>query len=88
VKLLHNFFENPQSEKKKIKNFRTSKYQNKRLSKFSKEKQILHRPLVKLHTNKFKIPKMTRRKIEDFKFSKWQNKKLLEERQILLSPSL
>jgi hypothetical protein len=42
--------ENPQNKKKKIEAFKTSKYQNKRPSKFPKEKQIPCLPLAKLHT--------------------------------------
>jgi len=40
MKISHKKFENPQNDKKEIENFGTSKYQNKRPSKFPKEKQI------------------------------------------------
>jgi hypothetical protein len=38
VKTSHKKFENSQNDKKEIEKFRTSKYQNKRPSKFPKEK--------------------------------------------------
>jgi hypothetical protein len=50
MKTSHKKFEDPQNDKKKIENFGTSKYQNKRPSKFPKEEQIPYLPLLKLHT--------------------------------------
>jgi hypothetical protein len=41
VKTSHKFFEDPQNDKKEIESFETSKYQNKRPSKFAEEKQIV-----------------------------------------------
>jgi len=61
VKISHKTFEKPQNDKKEIENFKTSKYQNKRPSKFPKENQILISPLVKLHMEKLKTPKMIRK---------------------------
>jgi hypothetical protein len=40
----HKKFEDPQNDKKKIEDFRILKYQNKKPSKFPKEKQIPHVP--------------------------------------------
>jgi hemerythrin superfamily protein len=44
VKTSHKTLEDLQNDKKKIENFGTSKYQNKRPSKFSEEKQIPYPP--------------------------------------------
>jgi hypothetical protein len=44
MKLHPKKFEDPQNDKKKIEDFGTSKYQNKRPLKFPKEKQIPHLP--------------------------------------------
>jgi hypothetical protein len=65
VKTSHKKFEDPQNDKKEIENFKTSKYQNKRLSKFPKENQIPYSPLVKLHTKKIKDPQNDKKKIKD-----------------------
>ncbi len=70
MKLHTNFFEDSQNDKKKIEDFGTSKYQNKRPLKFLEEKQIAPLPPLQNFTQKFlKTHKMTR-KIENFEISK------------------
>jgi hypothetical protein len=64
VKTSHNFFEDPQNDKKEIENFGASKYQNKRPSKFLEENQMPYLPPLKLHMKKLKIPKNDKKKIE------------------------
>jgi hypothetical protein len=44
VKTSHKNFEDPQNHKKEIENLKTTKYQNKRPSKFPKENQIPYMP--------------------------------------------
>jgi hypothetical protein len=57
--------------RRKIENFGTSKYKNKKLLSSQEERRIPpFSPLVKLHTILLKTHKMTRRKIEDSKTSK------------------
>ncbi len=75
VKTSHKKNENPQNDKKEIENFKTSKQQNKKPSKFPKEKKISYFPLVKLHTKNLKTPKITRRKlkIQEFQILKTKN---------------
>jgi hypothetical protein len=63
VKLHTNLFEDPQNDKKKIQNFENSKYENKKLSKFTKRKENTpFSPFVKPHTNFFEDPQNDKKK--------------------------
>jgi len=66
----------PQNDKKKIEDFRTSRYQNKIPSKFPKEKQIPYLPPCKTSHKKITGPQNDKKKIEDSKISKYKYKKL------------
>jgi hypothetical protein len=53
------------------------KYQNKKLSKFTRRKANTHLPPLRNFTqNKLKTHKMIRKTIENFRTSEYQNKKL------------
>jgi len=63
VKLHTKKFEDPQNDKKKIKDSKTSKYKNKKLSKFIRRKANTPSPPLRNFTQIFlKTHKMTRRK--------------------------
>jgi hypothetical protein len=67
VKTSHKKVENPQNDKKKIKDSGTSKYENKTLSKFTRRKANTPFSPLRNFTQIFlKTHKMTRRKIENF----------------------
>jgi hypothetical protein len=71
VKLHAKKFEEPQNDKKKIKDPRISKYENKKLSKFTRRKANSPSSPLQNFTQIFlKTHKMTRRKIENFRTSK------------------
>jgi hypothetical protein len=72
VKTSHQKIEDPQNDKKKIENFGTSKYQNKRPLKFPKERKIPYFLPCETSPKNLKTPKMTRRKS---KILKHQNTK-------------
>jgi hypothetical protein len=59
VKISHKKFEDPQNDKKKIKDFRTSNTKTKDLQSFQKKRKYPISPLAKLHTKNSKTPKMT-----------------------------
>jgi hypothetical protein len=64
-------FENSQNDKKKIKDFGTSKYKNKKNSKFTRRKANTPSPRLQNFTQFFlKTHKMTRKQIENFEISK------------------
>jgi len=73
----HKTIKDPQNDKKKIANFRTSKLcQSKKTFKIHKKKSKCPlSPLVKLHTKKLKTPKMTKIKLTFSRTSTYQNKK-------------
>ncbi len=64
VKTSHKKFEDPQTDKKEIQNFRISKYQNKRPSKFPEEDQIPYLPPCETSHEKIKNPQNAKKKIE------------------------
>jgi len=76
VKLHTKKFEDPQNDKKKIKDFGTSKYQNKIPLKFSEKKKIPHLPPCEISHKKIKDPQSDKKKIKDSRISKYNNKKL------------
>jgi hypothetical protein len=63
MKTSHKKIEDPQNDKQKIKNFETSKYQNKRPLKFQEEKQIPYLPPCKTSHKKIKDPQNNEKKI-------------------------
>jgi hypothetical protein len=70
VKTSHNKFVDPQNNKKKIQNFETSKYENKRPSKFPEENQIPYLPPCETSHKKIKDPQMPRRKLKKIRKQK------------------
>jgi len=67
----HKKYENPQNDKKKIEDSKTSKYENKKLSKFTRRKANTPSPPLLHFTQIFlKTHKMTKRKIENSGTSK------------------
>jgi len=79
----------PQNEKKKLNNFKTSKYQNKKPSKFTRRNANAPSPSLWHYTNFFlKNPKLITRKLKFSKISTYPNKKpstSQEERQITIT---
>jgi hypothetical protein len=75
VKTSHKKLEDPHNDKKEIENFKTSKYQNKRPSKFPKENQVLYLPPCEASHEKIKDPQNDKKKIGKQKPFKVEMKK-------------